>query len=57
MRRPQVSSRTRPICLQDGVGSPTEHLPDTTMEQVTRAGHDDDVTMTAVATQPDWTRT
>ncbi|WP_210083527.1 sensor domain-containing protein [Mycobacterium sp. OAE908] len=27
------------------------------MERVRYAGHDDDVTMTAVATQPDWTRT
>jgi len=27
------------------------------MERVTRAGHDDDVTMTAVAIQPDWART
>ena len=27
------------------------------MERLTGAGHDDDVTMTAVATQPDWTRT
>jgi signal transduction histidine kinase len=27
------------------------------MERVTHAGHDDDVTMTAVATQSDWTRT